>query len=384
MADRKLKATLELDTSEARRKLRRDLSMSTSGSGSSDSASRVDKSLEKVATSADKAAAAADKAAASTEKTAAANGKAAASADKTASQFDQSLKSVSKAALGFAGLAVGLAASYAANYVEDPNLSLGVKYAGNTLAGASTGLSVGRFLGPKGMVLGAIAGAGAGAAKTYFENKGENSAMSKDFEQAEAIYADMRQKNKQFKKLSSTKTGVDIASNLSTARKLIEDYTKETASLVEKVRNELKKTAPKRELIAKLRREIDTNRGEIRRYEALVEHLDEMNKKPRESMAALDSLTKIGGIAASPAAAIAEAAEAVTGSTGGGSFGFSVPTTPTGTMEFSARSEGLMSDFEATMKVANERIEKIDADQLRVLTEIKDALKGQGGTATWQ
>ena len=353
MAAKKLKATLELDTSEARRKLRRDLAESAEGGGgAAGGASKLAQSLDKTA----------------------------ASADKTAIAFGNAQVSAARLTRGFAGIAVGLASSYAANYVDNPNAKAALGYAGNALSGAAAGFMFGG-------VPGAVIGGAAGIAKTYMDNEGEKSAMSKDFEQAEAIYAAVRQKNAKFQELSNVKDGADIAGNLAEAKKIIENYTATTAEYVQQVRDELKKMNPDKELIAKLRRNIDYNRGEIQRYEGLTKTLEELQNKqttPRASMAALDSLTKIGGIAASPAAAIAEAAETVTGSGGGRSFGFSVAETPTDTSEFSARSEGLMSDFEATMKMANERIEKIDADQLRVLTEIKDALKGQGGTATWQ
>jgi hypothetical protein len=360
MADRKLKAKLELDTSEARRKLRRDLSESAEGGGgAAGGASKLAQSLDK----------------------------AAASADKTAQSFNMTQSSAMRLTRGFAGIAVGLATSYAANYVTDPNAKAGLGYLGSGLAGAASGAMIGSVVPGIGTAVGAVVGGAAGIAKTYMDNEGEKSAMSKDFEQAEAVYAAMREKNAKFQELSNVKDGADIAANLAEAKKIIENYTATTADFVQQVRDELKKMNPDKELIAKLRRNIDYNRGEIQRYEALAKTLEELQNKqttPRGSMAALDSLTKIGGIAATPAAAIAEAAEAVTGSAGGVGFGFSVPTTPADTTEFSARSEGLMSDFEATMKMANERIEKIDADQLKVLTEIKDALKGQGVTSTWQ
>lgn len=358
---KKLKATLELDTSEARRKLRRDLEVSSDagGGGAGGGASRLAQSLDKAAQS----------------------------ADKTAQSFGQANSSALRLTRGFAGIAVGLATSYAANYVTDPNAKAALGYAGNAISGAMAGAAIGSVVPGIGTAAGAVVGGAAGIAKTYMDNEGERSAMSKDFEQSEAIYAAVREKNAKFQELSNAKAGADIAGNLAEAKKIIESYTASTADFVAQVRDELKKMNPDKELIAKLRRNIDYNRGEIQRYESLVKNLEEIQNQPektaRASMSALDSLTKIGGIAATPALEMAAAADAmVSGTRGGGSFGFSVGG-GVDTTEFSARSEGLMSDFDAALKTANERIEKIDADQLKVLTDISNTLKNQGGVA-WQ
>lgn len=353
MAAKKLKATLELDTSEARRKLRRDLSESAEGGGggAAGGASKLAQSLDKAAQS----------------------------ADKTAQSFGQANSSALRLTRGFAGIAVGMATSYAANYVDNPNAKAALGYAGNAATGAMAGFMFGG-------IPGALVGGAAGIAKTYMDNEGEKSAMSKDFEQAEKIYAAVRQKNAKFQELSNVKDGADIAANLAEAKKIIENYTATTADFVQQVRDEIKKMNPDKELIAKLRRNIDYNRGEIQRYEGLTKTLEELQNKqttPRESMAALDSLTKIGGIAAMPAVDAIAAAAGQSAGRSGGSFAFSVPETPSDTTEFSARSEGLVYDLDSVMRTANERIEKIDADQLQVLNEIKDTLKNQGLT-TWQ
>ena len=355
MATRKLTAQLELDTTAARRKLRRDLEVSADGGGGGGGggASRLAQSLDKAAQS----------------------------ADKTAQSFGQ----VSFRARGltrhFSGIALGLATSYAANYVDNPNAKAALGYAGNAMAGAMAGAMFGG-------IPGAVVGGVAGIAKTYMDNEGEKSAMAKDFEQSEAIYAAVRQKNAKFQELSNTKDGANIAANLAEAKKTIENYTETTADFVQQVRDELKKMNPDKELIAKLRRNIDYNRGEIQRYESRVKNLEEIQKQPektaRASMSALDSLSKIGGIAASPAADIAAAADAVISSPrGGGSFGFSIGGSAMDSTEFSARSEGLVGSDAAAIKTANENIERIDKEQLQVLTEIKETLRNQGGVS-WQ
>lgn len=357
MASRKLKAQLELDTTEARRKLRRDLesASSDSGGGAGGGASRLAQSLDKAAQS----------------------------ADKTAQSFGQANSSALRLTRGFAGIAVGMATSYAANYVDNPNAKAALGYAGNALSGAMAGAMFG---GP----IGAVVGGAAGIAKTYMDNEGEKSAMSKDFEQSETIYAALRAKNARFQELSNTKDGADIAGNLAKAKETIESYTASTADFVAQVREELKKMNPDKELIAKLRRNIDFNRGEIQRYESLVKSLEDIQAKsdakgtPRASMSALDSLAKVGGLMATPASPDAPAQPGAAPSSSAKSFAFAVAPIAADTTEFGSKAESLFDDgTAAALKTANERIEKIDSEQLRVLTEIKDALKNNGGTS-WQ
>lgn len=371
MANRKLKASLDLDTSEARRKLRRDLSEAASGAGSGGGGGGVPPSLDRMAQSADKAAA----------------------------SFGQVDRSALRLTRGFAGIAVGLATSYAANYVDNPNAKAALGYAGNALAGAAAGAMFGG-------IPGAIIGGAAGVVKTYMDNEGERSAMSKDFEQSEAIYAAVRKKNAKFLELSNTKDGADIAGNLAEAKKTIENYTASTADFVARVREELKKMNPDKELIAKLRRKIDYNRGEIQRYEGLVRNLEEIQRKAenqptaRASLAALDSISKVGGIGSGVIAAEKAAEEAAQQAAGqaakeeaeqkakemdaGGPIAFDVPVTPSQDTAFGDSAAALADGVDAAIKSANEHIEKIDADQLQVLKEIAEILKGNGGTVSWQ
>lgn len=362
MATRKLKATLDLDTSEARRKVRRDLSdaASDAGGGGGGGASRLAQSLDKAAQS----------------------------ADKTAQSFGRANGAALRLTRGFAGIAVGMATSYAANYVTDPNAKAGLGYLGAGLAGAASGAMIGSVVPGIGTAVGAAVGGAAGIAKTYMDNEGERSAMAKDFEQSETIYAALRQKNAKFQELSNTKDPEKIAGNLAEAKKIIENYTASTADFVAQVREELKKMNPDKELIAKLRRNIDFNRGEIQRYESLAKSLESIQAKedakptPRASMSALDSLAKVGGIMATTAAPDSPAPSGAPSAVR--SFGFAVAPIAADTTEFGSKAEGLFDDgTAAALKTANERIEKIDSEQLRVLTEIKNAIRDQGGT-TWQ
>lgn len=348
---KKLKVSLELDTAAARRKL----SGLSASAGGGPSTSRLSSAFESASKS----------------------------VEKTAGAFDKMEGKAAELTRGFAGIAIGMATTYASNYVSNPNVKAGFGYAGNILTGAATGAMFG---GPIGAVVGGVAG----AATTYMANEGERSAMSADFEKSEKIFAAVRAKNALFDDLSDIKAGTDIAANLAKAKEIIENYTESTADFVAQVRGELEKMHPDKEKIADLRRNIDYNRGEIQRYERLVKTLESQESQDEESrlrgsLSALDSLGKVGGnfvggfASKSPAAAAKKTSAA---RFAGGSFGFSVGGPGTETTEFSARSEGLLGGFDAALKTANDAIEKIDADQLAVLKDIKATLEKQGG-ATW-
>lgn len=253
MANKKLKVEVELETAKAKRQAK---DLEQTGSARSSATSKLDKSVEK-----------------------------------TASSFEHLSGQTARLTRGFAGLAIGMATSYAANYVKDPNTKAGLEYAGNGISGAVSGAMMAGLPG-------AIVGGLGGILKTYMDKEGEKSAMSKDFELGEQIYAATKAKNERFDSLASTKPGTDIAANLGEVKKIIDNYTKSTAEFVEQVREELKKANPDKEKIANLRRNIEYNRGEIGRYENLQHSLESLSQKnitQRVSTDAVDALSKVGG-----------------------------------------------------------------------------------------
>lgn len=76
--------------------------------------------------------------------------------DRTAEGFDKRMLSVTRA---FAGLAVGMATSYASRYfAEGSGARKAMDYGGAAITGASAGMTAGMALGPYGAAAGAIIG----------------------------------------------------------------------------------------------------------------------------------------------------------------------------------------------------------------------------------
>ena len=354
MATKKLKVEVELETAKAKRQAK-DLEQ-TAGSGGGSAAS----SGKSAAASLDKVAR---------------------SAEKSSSAFDRMSGQSARLTRGFAGIAVGMATSYAANYATG-GTKTALEYGGNAISGAVGGAMM---AGPVGAIVGGLAG----VLKTYMEKDAERSAMSKDFETGEAVYAATRRDEKRFDELSTTKPGTNISANLASAKKMIDNYGESAAKFVEAIREELKKADPDKEKIAKLKRNLDYSRAQISKYEGLtktLESIQDKQKDPRISTAALDSLGKVGGdfigsLASGGPSVSPAAAKAATPRVGIGFGGFSVPVRQYATHEFSAAAEGLA---DPTLKAVNDRIEKIDSDQLQVLKDIKSAIESrQNGGSEW-
>ena len=309
--------------------------------------------------------------------------KAAKSAEKSSSAFDRMNGTAGRLTKGFAGIAVGMAASYAANYATG-GTKTALDYGGNAVTGAVGGAMMAGLPG-------AIVGGLAGVLKTYMEKDSERSAMSKDFETGEAVYAATRRDNEKFEELSSMKKGADVAGHLAEAQKIIDNYTNSAADFVEAIRKELKKHDPDKEKIEKLKRNLDYSRSQISKYEGLVKSLEAIREKqvdPRTSTEAFDALGKVGGSFVSGFAAPAPDVREKTGAapdvpSAGGSFAFSVPAAPAKTFELSAAAEGLEDPTERAIKIADELTAQRTADMLDVLKSI-DSKIGTGGGGTWQ
>ncbi len=344
MANRKLKVELELDTAKAKAQAKSLAETAGGGSSSSGGASRLGASLDKAAKS----------------------------AEKTASSFDGMNGKAAQLTRGFAGIAVGMATSYASNYVTNPNAKAGLEYTGSAVTGAIGGAML---AGPIGAAIGGLAG----VLKTYMAKEGEKSAMSKDFETGEAVYAATYRDNQKFKELSSTKEGTDIAGNLSKVKEMLDNYAKSAAKFVEQIREEMKKANPDKELIAKLQRNLNYSRSQIARYEGLQDTLESLDTKQndRASTTALDSLAKVGGyFYGTGPKAEAEATPATASRSRIPAFsGFSVAATPTQDITF--------GDPTPQTDIADEVAQNIREEQLATLEDILKAIKEKGG-ATWQ
>lgn len=172
MATKKLKVELELETAKARRKAKQDLenlgdsSGAGGGGGASSSADKLAKSLERASRS----------------------------ADKSASSFEGLHGTAGRLTRGFAGIAVGMATSYAAKYAQGQT-KVGLEYAGSGIQGAVGGAMMAGLPG-------AIVGGLAGVLKTYMERDAHQSAVAKDFKVAEDTYENNRLWQKKMRDLS--------------------------------------------------------------------------------------------------------------------------------------------------------------------------------------
>ena len=377
MATKKLKVEVELETAKAKRQAK-DLEQTAGGGG----AVSAPQSGKKLSESLDKAAR---------------------SAEKSAGAFDKMSGTSARLTRGFAGIAVGMATSYAANYATG-GTKTALEYGGNAISGAVGGAMMAGLPG-------AIAGGLAGVLKTYMEKQGEVSKMSEDFKVAEDTYENNRLWQAKMRNLSEVDyspvglNGVNLtqdridktSARLAEVQKVAGDLFDEQNKIIKRINEHLKKGET--EEAEKLQKDLAIVRAKKEQAESLeqsykkqkksLEHQLEQErhdaKDPRVSTAALDSLGKVGGdfigSLASGGPAVSPSAANAAPSRGGFSFGFAVGTTPSVTREFSAAAEGFADPM---MKTVNDRLERIDADQLKVLNDIKSAIESrQNGGSEW-
>lgn len=374
MATKKLKVELELETSKAKRQAR-ELEQ-TAGGGGTVSAPQSGKKLSE---SLDKAAR---------------------SAEKSSSAFDRMSGQSARLTRGFAGIAVGMATSYAANYATG-GTKTALEYGGNAISGAVGGAMM---AGPVGAIVGGLAG----VLKTYMDKQGDVSKMSEDFKVAEDTYENNRLWQAKMRNMSEvdfspvglkgvnlTQDRIDKTSaRLEEVQKVAVDLFDEQNKIIKRINEHLKKGET--EEAEKLQKDLAIVRAKKEQAESLeqsykkqkksLEHQLEQErhdaKDPRVSTAALDSLGKVGGdfigSLASGGPAASPAAAKASPPSGGIGFGFSVPKIKYKTYDFTTPYE------DHTLKIVNDRIEKIDSDQLQVLKDIKSALESrQNGGSEW-
>ena len=342
---RKLRVELDVDAENAKRKVKNALEEASSTGGSSVSGGGG----------------AADEAAKSLRNLGSA-----------AKETNVNMKNVAKT---FTGIGVGLATSYAANYMKPGAGRDAVEYGASAITGASMGAMVG---GP----VGAAAGGILGLLKTYFDKEGERQQLSDDFEKDEKIYASSKAQAERLRDLTDTRRGGGTVASLAALRKGMENYEKSVESFVAEVRKELEKSSIDKERIADLRRNIGYSRQMAERYKTAIEQIEGKGSgEARASLAATDALQKIGGVMAAPAAASPDAPVDATGRVSpGGSFAFSVASRAYDTTRFGDPVGG----FSGAMKTANEQIEKLEKEGNDLLKSIDDHIKAKETGGTWQ
>lgn len=344
---RKLRVELDVDAENAKRKVKNALEEASSTGGSSVSGG---------------ASGAADHAAKSLK-----------NLGDAAKETNVNMKSVAKA---FTGIGVGLATSYAANYMKPGAGRDAVEYGASAITGAAMGAMVG---GP----LGAVVGGAAGIAKTYLDKEGERRQLSEDFEKSEKIYSAAKAQMDRLAELTDTRKGGGTVASLAALRKGMENYEKSVEGFVAEVRKELEKSSIDKDRIADLRRNIGFSRQMAERYKQAIEQIEGKGSGEfRGSTSATDALQKIGGVMGG---GVRESgSEGVNSPTHplhhSPTLAFSVPTRAYDTTRFGDPVGG----FSGAMKTANEQIEKLEKEGNDLLKSIDDHIKAKEAGGTWQ
>ena len=398
MANKKLKVELELETAKAKRQakeLEQSVGSGCGAGGSSAPGGKASPAADRMADALDKASKSA--------------GKSAESFAKVNSQALQLTK-------GFAGIAVGMAASYAANYATG-GTKAALQYGGGILSGASAGSTMGMAAGPKGAVVGAIVGGVAGGAKTFMDRDAEQSAVAKEYREGEERYAAAKDWEAKFRDI----TGIgqnkqsdfitddderlkaemeDTAKHLEATKTNIKILNGAIGNLKASLETMIRNGDTDSEEFKKLSEDLQDHRARLQSLESAEQALErethqqkvaaakkvEKDNNNRGGFSASDALGKLGiaftgdrfSLPASENSPQAQSSKTKALSSGFG-FGFSVPVRPTVTYEFSAAAEKLANSGD---KISYERVEKINAEELKVLQEIAANTKERG--LTWQ
>lgn len=203
-------------------------------------------------------------------------------ASESASQFNSQMVTVSRALVG---IGTGLAMSYASRYfAEGSRARSAMDYGGSMLAGAAAGAEVGKFAGPKGVIVGSIVGAAGGAGKTYLDKSGEQAEKLKEFEKSEAIYAGIKAWQNKLRELSENLNKDEIQRILDNLKV---SEAKFKAGATDAIKGERYQEAA----------DYQRNLGDVRSRQEALEALlrQKPAATPRTSHDALDALGRIGG-----------------------------------------------------------------------------------------
>ena len=314
-----------------------------------------------------------------------------------AKETNVNMKSVAKA---FTGIGVGLATSYAANYMKPGAGRDAVEYGASAITGAAMGAMVG---GPVGAAVGGVAG----LLKAYLEKNAAIEKATEDFIKSDDDYEENRLWQKKLRDLTEVEPAAVGMSkedaNKDQAKKVDERLAKvkeqaiklfdEQNRLVARITDLLKsgKTADAEALqkqLATLRMRKEQMEALERSYEkqkkSLAREAEELALKGNEirtSTSATDALQKIGGMMAAASTETAATPENPAKVAGGG-FAFSVPVTPSTSYSFGSTDP--VGGFEGAMKSANERIESLEKEGNDLLKSIDEHIKGKDPSSTWQ
>lgn len=273
MAGKKLKVELELETARAKRKLQE-----LEDSGGQTVAPQVESAAERMARSMDKASAA---------------------TDRHAEAAERSSGDLLRVARSFGGMAIGMAAQYAANNMDEGPGKAALGYGASIAQGASMGMMFGPW--------GALAGAALGAGRRFVANDAEEKARDAAAKAANAANREtLDQWDEARKRTLAFKAAIE---GLSNAERDLAARQREVAAAVEErqqrdaeLRRGLKAESgeggdPKQ--FGRLMRERQANAGELDALKALARQLEaEGGKRPGGSAAdysGVDALARVGG-----------------------------------------------------------------------------------------
>ena len=212
--------------------------------------------------------------------------KAAKAADRFDGDIGKASSSMTKMVRGFAGLAVGLAGSYAAGHMQQGAARDAVEYGSNALQGASAGFMMG---GP----WGAVAGGAIALAKTYLDKDAEQSAYTKAFEESEQRYASAKAWRDRFSSLTDP-DGQTPDARMSALKAELEKYRDAESRLKGSVsafaaRGEYENADRQKETLAE-------NRSRQNQLEAAIKALENNSARGESSPShsALDALSRLG------------------------------------------------------------------------------------------
>lgn len=267
---KKLTVEVDAETTKAKRKIQ-ELAETGGSSAGADASPAIDKAARALSGAA--------------EKTSRSFGK----LDEASQGMNRQMISVTRA---FAGMATGLAMSYASRYFEEGSTGRNaMEYGGAMLAGGSSGAMAGMAFGPIGAAIGAAGGAAIAAGKTYLDKEGEMESRLADFEKSERIFAGISAWQTKLRELSEQMNTEEIKTILANLKNTEQTFKTRT---VEAIKGERYQEA------ADYQRNLGDVRQKQQQLEALLRKAEAEAKKPstpeaRASMDALDSLARVGG-----------------------------------------------------------------------------------------
>ena len=267
---KKLTVEVDAETTKAKRKIQ-ELAETGGSSAGADASPAIDKAARALSGAA--------------EKTSRSFGK----LDEASQGMNRQMISVTRA---FAGMATGLAMSYASRYFEEGSTGRNaMEYGGAMLAGGSSGAMAGVAFGPVGAAIGAAGGAAIAAGKTYLDKEGEMESRLADFEKSERIFAGISAWQTKLRELSEQMNTEEIKTILANLKNTEQTF---KSRAVEAIKGERYQEAS----------DYQRNLGDVRQrqqqLEALLRKAEAEAKKPstpeaRASIDALDSLARVGG-----------------------------------------------------------------------------------------